>query len=88
MVTLQYYSNMENIKSIIVDKEVFTDEWNVGHMTLSPVHTEFLEDTKEVFYTELVIEEDMTFNIEHPVEGRKEVTILKGTYKPPFVTEQ
>lgn len=78
---------MENIKSIIVDKEVFTDEWKVGHMTLSPVHTEILEDTKEIFYVDLVIEEDLNFFIEHPTEGRKEVTILKGTYQPPFVTE-
>ena len=71
-------------KSVIVNKDVFTDEWSVGHVKISPIEVIDLGDTKEVFYEDFIMEEDRTFTI-HTQDGVQTVTINAGVYEPPFL---
>lgn len=72
------------MKSVIVNKDVFTDFWMVEHITQVPIEVIELGDTKEVFYEELVIDKDMTFKIQTH-NGEETVIVKAGVYEPPFL---
>jgi len=75
------------MKSVIVNKDVFTDFWMVEHITQIPIEVIDLGDTKEVFYEELVIDEDMTFKIQTH-NGEETVIVKAGVYEPPFYLDE
>jgi len=75
------------MKSVIVNKDVFTDYWKIEHITQVPLEVIDLGDTKEVFYEDFVIDEDMTFKIQTQ-DGSETVIVKAGIYEPPFYSEE